>query len=306
MNTVRQYIYKGGLDKLKAKGYCFTRNNGKGLYSDEKGNTKFIMLGLLLFPFFSYAQYGMSRDSTEYAISHSPAFSIFKDNYFISGIPLNHEPSKDNSDAKFQFSFKQRIQNRPLVWGAYFYLTYTQKSFWDIYKKSSPFAETNYNPALQLAKPIYRAGRFVGVFGLSIEHESNGRDSIYSRSWNFIGLTYSHFFSETVNASLKINIPIERSDNPDLNKYIGYTEAQLAWNIKKDKLILDVMGRKGASWDTKGSLMTTLSFRPSEKRNLYWTLQWWQGYGESLVDYNRSVSMIRIGFMVKPTFFRFY
>lgn len=272
-------------------------------------NFRVVLLSFLGVFFLSQAlpaQANLSKDSTEYYISKSPAFSIFKDNYFISGIPLDHKPDKDNSDAKFQFSFKQRIQNRPLVWGSYFYLTYTQKSFWDIYKKSSPFAETNYNPGLQLVKPIYAKGNLTGVVTLSVEHESNGRDSIYSRSWNFVGISYSHLFSDRLNATLKIYIPSKSSDNPDLNKYIGYSEAQFSWGIKKDLLILDLTARKGASWDTKGSLMTTLSFRPSVKRNLYWTLQWWQGYAESLVDYRQRTSMIRVGFMVKPSFFRFY
>jgi phospholipase A1 len=306
MNTVKQYFFSKSSFQFTMNWSCFGSNKKRVHYKNGTITPTYIILGLLLVPFTIYAQFGMSKDSTEYVISTSPAFSIFKDNYFISGTVLNHKPTKDNSDAKFQFSFKQRIQNSPLVWGSYFYLTYTQKSFWDIYKKSSPFAESNYNPGLQLVKPIYRKDHLKGVLSLSVEHESNGKDSIYSRSWNFVGVTYSHFFSNKLNASLKIIIPVERSDNPDLNKYIGYSEAQVSWNIKKDRLILDVMGRKGSEWDTKGSLMTTLSFRPSVKRNLYWTIQWWQGYSESLVDYKQSTSMIRIGFMVKPTFFRFY
>lgn len=306
MNRVTQYIVSGSSLQIKMNWYCFGRNKEKVLYHYGSTTPIIIILGLLPFPFTTYGQSGIDKDSTEYIISHTPAFSIFKDNYFISGTTFNHKPSKENSDAKFQFSFKQRIQNKPVVWGSYLYLTYTQKSFWDIYKKSSPFAETNYNPGLQLVKYIYKNSHFKGVLSLSFEHESNGRDSIYSRSWNFVGIHYAHFFSDRINASLKIIIPIERSGNPDLNKYIGYSEARFSWNIKKDRLILDIMGRKGASWDTKGGLMTTLSFRPTEKRNLYWTLQWWQGYAESLIDYKQSTSMIRIGFMVKPTFFRFY
>lgn len=261
---------------------------------------------MLFLPMVLSAQFRMSKDSTEHIIRQSPAFSIFKDNYIVSGTALNEKPSEDNSDVKFQFSFKQRLQNSPLVWGSYFYLTYTQKSFWDIYKESSPFAETNYNPGLQLSKPIYTKDQFRGILSLSVEHESNGRDSIYSRSWNFIGINYSHLFSDKINASLKVIIPVERADNPDLNKYIGYTEAQFSWKIKDNNMILDVAGRKGASWDTKGSLMTTFSYRPNAKRNLYWMVQWWQGYAESLVDYKQNISRIRIGFMVKPTFFRFY
>lgn len=306
MNTVKQYFFSNSSFQSKKNRYCLGCNKDKVLYQYQSTTPKYIILGLLLFPFTIYAQPRMSKDSTEYIFSKSPAFSIYKDNYFITGTTLDETPSKDNSDAKFQFSFKQRLQNRPLVWGSYFYLTYTQKSFWDIYKSSRPFAESNYNPGLQLIKPIYKKDRYTGVLGLSIEHESNGRDSINSRSWNFVGINYAHIFSDKVLASLKVFRPFGLSDNPDLNKYIGYSEAHFSWNIKKERLILDITGRKGAEWDTKGSLMTTLSFRPSVKRNLYWSIQWWQGYSESLIDYKQSTSMIRIGLMVKPTLFRFY
>lgn len=263
-------------------------------------------IGFLILPFSMWAQTNLSKDSTEYIISNAPAFSIYKDNYFITGTTFIHKPTGDNSDAKIQISFKQRIQNRPLIWDSYFYLIYTQKSFWDIYKQSSPFAETNYNPGLQLVKPIFKSDRFKGLLSLSVEHESNGRDSIYSRSWNYIALSYTHLFTDRINGSLKLVLPLERSDNPDLNKYIGYSEVQFAWNIKKDRLILDVVGKKVASFNTKGNLMATLSYRPSVKRNIYWTIQLWQGYAESMIDYTKSTSMIRVGFLVKPTFFRFY
>ncbi|WP_394700040.1 phospholipase A [uncultured Draconibacterium sp.] len=73
---------------------------------------------------------------------------MFKDNYFVTGTTLNDEPKKYNSDAKFQISIKYRIMNKPFLYGFYPYLTYTQKSFWDIYLNSSPFAESNYNPGL--------------------------------------------------------------------------------------------------------------------------------------------------------------
>jgi phospholipase A1 len=263
-------------------------------------------MGVLLSPSMLFGQSELTKDSVESILRGTPAFSIYKDNYFITGMPMNQRATEDNSDVKIQFSFKQRIQNKPLIWGSYFYLIYTQKSFWDIYKQSSPFAETNYNPGLQLNKPLFKSNKYIGTLTFSFEHESNGRDSIYSRSWNFMALSYRRFFSDKTNGSLKLILPVERSDNPDLNKYIGYAEAQFEWDIRKDLLILDVLARKGASWDAKGGFMATLSYRPSVKRNIYWTLQWWQGYAENLVDYRKNTSMLRIGFMVKPTFLRFY
>lgn len=259
-----------------------------------------------LFPIFLNAQSGISKDSTEYILANSPAFSIYKDNYFITGTTLGEEPSKYNSDIKFQFSFKQRLQNKPVFAGSYLYIIYTQKSFWDVYRASSPFAETNYNPGLMLAKPIYKNDRIKGMLMVSLEHESNGRDSINSRSWNYVGINYSQHFTPRFGVSLKLNIPFGLSDNPNLLKYNGLIEGKFTWVINQEKLILDVLGRKSAEWNTKGSLTTTLSFRPSAKRNLYWTVQWFQGYSESLIDYDKSSGMLRIGIMFKPGFFRFY
>jgi phospholipase A1 len=265
----------------------------------------FIFLVAVL-PLSSNAQSGMSEDSTEFIFSHAPAFSIYKDNYFVVGTTIGETPSKANTDAKFQFSFKQRLLNKPLIAGAYFYLTYTQKSFWNILQKSSPFAETNYKPGLQLIKPVYVNNRLSGVVGLSLEHESNGLDSIFSRSWNYAALTYSYIFSAKVFASLKLFLPFALSDNPSLPAYAGLSETQVTWNIITNKLILDAVGRKGRGWNTKGNLLTGISFRPLQRDNLYLTLQWFQGYAESLMDYMESTSKLRIGVIIKPTLLRFY
>lgn len=253
-----------------------------------------------------FSQISIGKQKTDSIFKYTPAFSIYKDNYFITGTSLGEEPTKNNSDIKFQFSFKVRMQNKLVVWNSYLYLIYTQKSFWNVYQDSSPFEETNYNPGLMLAKPIYKNNTLRSMLMLSIEHESNGRDSIYSRSWNYIGINYSHHFSPKTSASLKFCIPFGLSDNSDLMTYVGFTEAQFTWEIKKNKLVLDVLGKKGAAWSTKGSLITTLSFRPSTRRNLYWSLQWFVGYAESLIDYKQSTNMVRLGITIKPSFFRFY
>jgi len=252
------------------------------------------------------AQSDINLDSTKINLENAPAFTIYKDNYFITGTTIGESPSKFNSDVKFQFSFKLRLQNTPVFWNSYLYLIYTQKSFWDIYQDSSPFAETNYNPGLMLAKPVFKENNLKGMVMLSLEHESNGRDSIYSRSWNYLGIHYSHHFSGKTIAGLKLFIPYGLNDNPDLTDYTGFAEGTFTWNIFEEKLILDILGRKGKGWNTKGSLSTSLSYRPSLKRNLYWTLQWFSGYAESLINYQETTNMLRFGITIKPGFLRIY
>jgi phospholipase A1 len=280
----------------------------KSLVQRSSINVPKRLLIFLLFtlPFIAHSQSGITKDSARFLIEKSPAFSIYKDNYFITGVPLNEKPTVDNSDVKFQFSFKLRMINKPLFWGTYMYLTYSQKSFWDIYKLSSPFSETNYNPGFRLSKPMFMNHHLAGVLSLSAEHESNGRDSLDSRSWNWVALTYSHLFRSHFMGSLKVFAPFGLEDNPDLMDYVGYSEAQLSWTIKENKLILDVVGRKVFSWNNHGNLMTSISYRPFKSRNYYLMLQWWQGYAESLIDYTQSTSMLRLGIVIKPSYLRFY
>src|SRR5436190_9697256 len=114
----------------------------------------FILLFIFLGVNKSYCQSTLTRDTVEKLISKSPAFTIYRDNYFIAGTTLQETPTEYNSDVKFQVSFKQRLTNKPGWFGFYPYLTYSQKTFWNIFVSSSPFAESNYNPSLFMAKPL--------------------------------------------------------------------------------------------------------------------------------------------------------
>lgn len=261
---------------------------------------------LLLVSVLGYAQFPVDRDSIDKIITRLPAFSIYKDNYFVTGLSLGHKPSDQNMDAKFQFSFKQRLTDKAAFFDTYFYLTYTQKSFWKVYKASSPFEESNYNPGLMLLKPVFKNDRFFGILTFGVEHESNGRDSIYSRSLNTISMGFTRVFSPKLFVAVKAWIPFLIDNNPSLPKYIGYAEGQLQWVINKDRLFFDLTVRKGADWDFKGSVNTAVSYRITKKANQLITLQYWQGYSESLIDFKSEKGMLRIGFVLKPTFYRFY
>lgn len=268
---------------------------------------KYILSFLLLMNFLgTKAQIALDKKEVETVLHEAPSFSIYKDNYFITGIPLDRGTSKYTADAKFQLSFKQRMKNDPIFWGSYAYLTYTQKSFWGIYQDSSPFEETNYNPGVSFMKPIFKNERLLGALIYGIEHESNGRDGEDSRSWNFITGSYTHFFSKDFNVGLKLWLPFSYRDNRDLLDYIGYGEAHLSWNTPNQRLFLETRVRKSTRWISKGSIQTEVSWRPSMKRNFYLTLQWWEGYSESLIDYQKSVSMLRLGIALKPEMLRIY
>lgn len=260
------------------------------------------------------AQLPLSKDTVDILISRSPAFTIYKDNYFITGTTLIGSPTKLNSDVKFQVSLKYRLSNRPMWFGFYPYLSYTQKTFWDIYKKSAPFGESNYNPALFAVKPMFKENRLNSALMISLEHESNGKDTANgSRGWNYVAATYTRYLSSTVFSTIKLWIPFGyKGDpkkywgNPELIHYIGYGEYRLDWQLQENKLAADFLLRKGWSWSWKGSLQVDISYRPSVKRNIYLIAQWFWGYSESLINYTEKQSNLRVGIVMKPSFHRFY
>ncbi|SHG28244.1 phospholipase A1 [Salegentibacter echinorum] len=242
-----------------------------------------------------------TRKEINDTIAKMPLFSIHKDNYFISGIPTNTEVSKKTADAKYQISFKQLLTRNTLPLDSYLYLTYTQKAFWNIYEFSSPFQEINFNPGIGLGKAIYKEDdQLAGLAAIELEHESNGRDSIYSRSWNRVTFSYHTSISPKTVLSVKAWVPFKYKDgNPELLEYVGPGEVNLSHEFKPDKLVFNLMIRKGLNWEWKGAIRSRLYYRPFEASSLYLMLEWYSGHAESLIDYSEFKSIVRFGFVIR-------
>lgn len=106
------------------------------------------------------ARTAADSDSVRREIDREPPFGIYKDNYFVTGSSFSHGgPNKYNSDAKFQISLRYRLIQGVLPYNTYLFLTYTQKSFWEIYRKSKPFSDNNYNPTLGWATCCGKMGK---------------------------------------------------------------------------------------------------------------------------------------------------
>ena len=91
----------------------------------------------------------------------------------------------DHTEAKFQISVKTKVyqfDNLASVW-----FGYTQTSHWQVYNAdtSRPFRENNYEPEVSLIAPanINILPTFK-MYGLTLDHQSNGRSLPLSRSWN--------------------------------------------------------------------------------------------------------------------------
>ena len=245
----------------------------------------------------------LTREQVYDTIKTMPSFSSYHDNYFISGIPTNKPANKDNADIKYQISFKQLVTRTSLPLNSYLFLSYSQKAIWNVYRKSSPFEEINFNPAIGLGKPLFnKEGYIFGLTELKFEHESNGRDGMESRSWNRItGALHTPLGRRTI-LSLIGWIPVAYKDNhPDLLDYVGLGEVKVEQTFFSNRFIGEITIRKGLEgW--KGSVGSKLYYKLfNNSGNQYLMLEWFAGYAESLIDYNRYTSMVRLGYVIKST-----
>jgi len=235
-----------------------------------------------------------------------PSFAVYRDTYFVTGVPLNKEITRNSADASFQVSIRQRLTKSVLPFKTFAYLTYTQKSFWDIYANSSPFKDTNYNPGLGLGKYIFYKNKLAGAAFVQIKHESNGRDGTDSRSWNYLSVSMKYFFNERLNLAGELWAPwVDGANNKDLLDFRGLGFASVNYISNKHKwwLSADVNPRKGF---IKMNTTVTAAFRISERSNQYLFARFYQGYGESLLDYNKYTMNVRVGICIKPDFYNVF
>jgi phospholipase A1/A2 len=233
-------------------------------------------------------------------------FALHRDNYFLLGSggathPLEEEGSLE---AKFQVSARFRLK-RDIFPGATLYLGYTQKSFWDIGKESSPFRESNYNPELYLdlgerswPRPDWQLHIQVGF-----EHESNGRNGSDSRSWNRFFLEprltqHREVAGNDLELALRWRVwpLVETSlENRDIKRYYGWGE--LGTEVEYRNVVLAVCGRGGTRLD-RGNLLVDVGYLVP-KWDVHLLVQGFTGYGESLIDYDQRASTIRLGVLIR-------
>ena len=244
------------------------------------------------------------QDSLKKEMRYGPFFGFYKDNYFILGTSTIHKPSQYNSDVKFQISLGIRLTNNTLPWGTYLFLMYTQKAFWNVFENSLPMHDINFNPGIGIARPFFVNNRYAGKLSLLLEHESNGKDGDASRSWNKVSLCASALINEWLMVHSKFWIPIvDGQNNKDILKYSGLWQAGFVAYTPSKKLSLGVTLVKRAGWNLNFNTIVDFIWRVSDKTNLNLLLQYYNGYGENMIDYNKFHSRLRLGIVFRPHFF---
>lgn len=207
-------------------------------------------------------------------------------------------PTAYNSfEAKFQLSLKTKVI-QSVFWGhGDLWLAYTQTAYWQIYnnKLSRPFRELNYEPELILNFGINANifGFKARTLGISLNHQSNGRELPKSRSWNRI---IFHTGLERGNWILVlkpwIRLPDDDDENPLITDFIGRVEANIIYSYKNHRIFLIATNSIRAK-NNRGSAQLNYMF--PIQGNLRGHLQLFEGYGETLIDYNHRQSTIGLG-----------
>jgi phospholipase A1 len=241
---------------------------------------------------------------------HRPNYLLFASHNFSS---MNEDPWRESSEvnaalyeteAKFQISFKFMLWESLLHRDIDLYLAYTQLSIWQLYNKeiSSPFRDSNYEPefffTLGNTWRIFGFNNRLNAFGVS--HQSNGRSEPLSRSWNRL---WASFIFEKGNLAWGIKfwyrIPesSDNDDNPDIEDYLGY--GHLLAVYKWGDNTFGLMWRNNLDFDeNRGAVEVNWSFPLPGTERIKGYLQYFNGYGQCLLDYNASSSTLGVGVLL--------
>jgi len=236
-------------------------------------------------------------------------------NFFVEHIsgyePMYFIAGTKSPNAKFQVSFAYQLLNNegalaekaPALKG--FHVAYTQVSLWDWNAASTPFYDTSYKPEFFYAWKNVTRAQPANWFQLDLQgglkHESNGKGGADSRS---LGIAY---FRPTLTVGRDDGLQFtlqprawaylgDLSDNPDIADYRGYADLRVVAGWKHG-LQLSALGQMGKDGNHPGVQLdlTYPTMRFFGCFSLYLDVQYFAGYGESLLGYNQKSDELRVG-----------
>jgi phospholipase A1 len=221
----------------------------------------------------------------------------YKSNYLL---PLTYDfdahDGRQEAEVAFQISFEKDISYDFLGFKETLSIAYTQRSWWQLYKHSSPFRETNYLPEAYVSIPWYNNKSPIKNYRFGFLHESNGQPEGNSRSWNRLyfhaTLQYKGVF---IVPRVWYRIPerAEDDDNSDILDYMGYGDLTIVYPFKEHLFKLLVRNNFNFS-ENRYAAQLDWTF-PFAKSGVFGYVQYFDGYGESLIDYNKKTRRVGIG-----------
>ena len=241
------------------------------------------------------------ENKAEHHLQNALGIELYKFNYLLPVTYAKTVPDdgRKSVETKFQISLA-----KPLFYDVFglresLVAAYTQTSWWQITKKSSPFRETNYQPEifLNFASPKYLEKIGIQNLKFGLLHESNGRDGSKSRSWNRAYVQGDLVYGDLTISPRVWSVIGEKNDNKEILNYIGHGDLRLSYKLNDQ--IFSLMLRNNLHFDktNKGAAEISYMF-PIFSSGVYGYLQYFTGYGESLIDYDRHTDKIGLGFVI--------
>ena len=187
---------------------------------------------------------------------------------------------------------------------------YTQQSYWQLFNGaiSRPFRSTDHEPEVIYIYPHQvqlPGGWNYRLSGLGVVHQSNGQSLPLSRSWNRVYLMGAAEKVLGQNSSLSLQGRLwsrmressGNEDNPGIENFIGRAELAGSWQINQANT-LGITLRHSLRSEARGSTRIDWMMAPKSSPNytgLRYHVQLFNGYGDSLVDYNRKRIVLSVG-----------
>lgn len=222
-------------------------------------------------------------------------------NYFLPFAYTFHgrpnDPKYKQAETKFQFSVKKVLFENVLFLGESWNFGYTQTAWWQMYAESAPFRELNYAPELFVSFPFSGFG-WLKSMSVGFMHQSNGKDGADSRSWNRVYANAVFHHKRFVFLPRLWYIVPESSldENKDIRKYLGNFDAKIAY-LGRDTFAYILLRNNLNFKHNKGAVEINAGFDLFDN-GVFWFVQYFNGYGESLIDYQRYINKLGIGFVV--------
>jgi phospholipase A1 len=225
--------------------------------------------------------------------------------------PTHPEPGNlfseyQNTEAELQVSLRAKAAEDFLLPNADLWFAYSQQSIWQIWNSadSSPFRSSDYQPEAFYVVPVPDSlGSLPGdwhwrLATIGIGHQSNGQSDPLSRSWNrfTLGTAFDH---EDLSLQVRWHQRLPEGgidDNPDLLGYIGNTELAATWLPGESTVSFTWRIAPGEWSHGSEKLVWTRPVFPGRSEGLRWYVQVFNGYGETLLDYNHPQTSIGVGF----------
>jgi len=221
---------------------------------------------------------------------------FYQTNNPFQEIYLNETPNDQRvkrEELKAYFSFlipivRHVYENKPIALN----FAYSQLMYWQVYAKSQYFRETNYEPELFLENYF---NKYMSA-QLGVNHQSNGRGGYLERSWNrsYLQLKFTgkKWLVQVRGWALLAENESSNLHNPDIVYYLGYENVVLSYKLGKLKTSVEAQNIE--SGFERGFVQVTVSYPMLKAISVHG--QFFNGYGQSLIEYNHKNTGFGIGF----------